>query len=319
MVVLFNGSKILYLRGEKRMKKFFKWLGIILASLIGLIVLIVLGLAFKGNSKLKKTYDVQAETITIPTDAASIARGEHWVKAECIGCHGADLSGGPFFEAPFGYIDAKNLTSGKGGAGLEFKDADWIRALRHGLNPENSSLLIMPASDFRYFSDTDLGDIIAYVKSVPPVDKENREPSFNLLGKALIGAGVFGKGVLVANDIQQSGPITSPIPDAGITPEYGEYIVNASGCRTCHGVNLTGGKSPDPSAINSPNLTPGGELIAWSEDDFIKALRTGVALSGHKLDPKQMPWEHYKNFSDDELKAIWAYVHSLPKLKTTVP
>jgi mono/diheme cytochrome c family protein len=131
------------------MKKFFKWFGIVLGSLLSLIVLVFLGLAFKGNSMLNKTYDVQVETINIPTDAASIARGEHWVKAECIGCHGDNLSGGPFFEAPFATIDAKNLTSGKGGAGSEFKDEDWIRALRHGLNPEDHSLFIMPASNFR--------------------------------------------------------------------------------------------------------------------------------------------------------------------------
>jgi len=301
------------------MKKFFRWFGIVLGSLLGLIVIVFLGLAFKGNSMLNKKYDVQVEKLTIPTDAAAIARGEHWVKAECIGCHGDDLSGGPFFEAPFATIDAKNLTSGKGGVASEFIDADWIRALCHGVSPESDSLLIMPASDFRYFSDADLSDIIAYVKSVPSVDKETREPNFNLLGKALVGAGIFGKGILVANDIQQSGPLTASAPNAGITPEYGEYIVNVSGCRVCHGANLSGGKSPEPTAITAPNLTPGGELIAWSEADFIKAIRTGVTLSGHPLDPRQMPWEHYKNFSDDELKAIWAYLQSLPKLETTIP
>jgi mono/diheme cytochrome c family protein len=301
------------------MKKFFKWLGIVLGSLLGLIVLVMLGLAFKGNSILNKTYNVQVETIAIPTDAASIARGEHWVKAECIGCHGKDLSGGTFFEAPFGYIDAKNLTPSKDGAGSEFKDADWIRALRHGVNPEDHSLLVMPASDFRYFSDRDLGDIIAYVKSVPPVDKETREPNFNLLGKALVGAGVFSKGILVANDIQQSELVPSSYPPAGVTPEYGAYIVNASGCHTCHGMDLSGGKSPDPSAKNAPNLTPGGELATWKEADFIEAIRTGVKVNGKKLDPKQMPWEHYKNFSDNELKAIWVYLQSVPKHETTIP
>ncbi len=300
------------------MKKFFKWFGIVLGSLLGLIMLIFLGLAFKGNSILNKTYDVQVEKITIPTDADSIARGEHWVKAECIGCHGDNLSGGPFFKAPFASFDAKNLTSGKGGIGSEFKDEDWIRALRHGIGPDGLSVFIMPATDFRYLSDQDLGDIIAYVKSVPPVDKEISEPSFNLLGKAMVGAGIFGKGVLVARDIEEN-PATFSYPAAGVTPEYGEYLINASGCRVCHGTKLSGGKSPDPTAINAPNLTPGGELIAWEEADFIKALRTGVAKSGHQLDPKEMPWEHFKNFSDDELKAIWAYLKIQPKLETTIP
>lgn len=78
------------------MKKNSKWFGIVVGSVLGLLILALLVLGVKGNSMLTKTYDVQVESINIPTDADAIARGEHWVKAECIGCHGDDLSGGPF-------------------------------------------------------------------------------------------------------------------------------------------------------------------------------------------------------------------------------
>jgi len=298
-------------------KRVLKWLGIVLGSLVALIVIAFSVLVLKGNASITRKFDVSAENVVIPTDAESVARGEHWVKAECIGCHHDDLSGGAFFEAPFGYVDAKNLTPGKGGAGTEFKDQDWTRAIRHGVNPEDHSLLIMPAIDFWYFSDEDLGDIIAYVKSSAPVDKETREPRLNLLGKAMIGAGVLGKGVVVAHDIQHN---TRPeFPPVGVTAEYGTYLVNVSGCHTCHGSTLSGGKSPDPTAKNAPNLTPGGELAAWQEADFLKTMRTGVAPSGHNLDPAQMPWEHYRNFSDDELGAIFMCLQTQPKLETIVP
>ncbi|TFG74445.1 MAG: hypothetical protein E4H23_11990, partial [Chrysiogenales bacterium] len=96
-------------------------------------------------------------------------------------------------------------------------------------------------------------------------------------------------------------------------------LLNVSGCRDCHGPNLSGGKSAEPTAKNAPNLTPGGELIAWQTADFIKTLRTGTTPFGHKLDPRQMPWEHFKNFSDNELTAIFLYLQSLPKLETTIP
>jgi mono/diheme cytochrome c family protein len=302
---------------EQNMKKFFKWLGISLGGLLGLIVVIFFILALKGNASLKRSFDIQAEQIAIPTDAESIARGEHWVKAECIGCHGDDMSGKPFLVFPFGYVDAKNLTPGKGGAGAEFKDQDWVRAIRHGVNPEGTSLLIMPATAFWYFSDEDLGEIIAYLKSLPAVDKETREPQFNLAGKALIGAGVLGRGMLIAQDIEHE---TRPVfPTALVSIDYGNYLVNVSGCVDCHGPTLAGGKSSDPSAKPAPNLTPGGELNIWKEDDFIKAMRTGVTPTGHQLDPVQMPWEHYKNFSDDELKAVFLYLQTLPKLETIVP
>ena len=300
------------------MKNFFKWFGIVIGSLLGLIVLIFLGLALKGNSMLNKTYDVKVENIPIPTDDAAIARGEHWIMAECIGCHGDDLSGGPFFEAPFATVNAKNLTTGKGGIGTEFTDEDWVRAFRYGVGPDGSSVLIMPSHAFRFFSDADLGDIIAYLKVAPPVDKELSEPNFNILGKALLGAGVFGESVVVAEAINNNA-IDPSYPPAGVTPEYGQYLIDVSGCRDCHGAELSGGKSADPAAIPAPNLTSGGELIAWNEDDFIKAIRTGLTPTDRQLDPAQMPWEHFKNFSDDELKAIWVYLASLPRLETTAP
>jgi mono/diheme cytochrome c family protein len=300
------------------MKKFFKWIGIVLGSLLVFLAVVFFALAAKGNSMLNKTYDIQVKTVIIPTDAEAISRGEHWVKTECIGCHGDDLSGGDFFDAPFGYFDAKNLTPGKGGSGTEFTDADWVRALRHGVNPEGHSLLIMPAQHFRFYSDEDLGEIIAYLKSMQPVDKETREPNFNLLGKALLGAGAFGDSVLVAQNIVDN-PIDPVYPPEGVTSEYGEYIVNVSGCQDCHGEQLAGGRNGDPEAIYAPNLTSGGEMVAWNEGDFIKAIRTGVTLSGHQLDPEQMPWEHFRYFSDDELKAIWAYLDSLEPLESVTP
>lgn len=300
------------------MKKFLKWFGIILAGLFALILIVIVVMAVKGNAIITQAFDVTAENVVIPTDADSIARGEHWVNAECIGCHKDDLSGdSEFFSAPFGHIESKNLTNGLGGAGTEFHDTDWIRAIRHGVNPENHSLLIMPATNFWYFSDKDLGDIIAYVKSVPAVDHETREPNLNLLGKAMIGAGILGKGVLPARDIQHDQ--RPDYPADGVNKEYGTYLVNVSGCHDCHGSALAGGKSPDPSAKAAPNLTPGGDLITWQEADFLKTIRTGVTPKDKSLDPKQMPWKHFRNFSDDELNAIFLYLQSLPKMETVVP
>lgn len=77
---------------------------------------------------------------------------------------------------------------------------------------------------------------------------------------------------------------------------------------------MNGGPFPDPTRKKiSPNLTPGGELVAWTEEDFINTIRTGRTPGGHDLDPEFMPWKEYRNFTDDELKAIWLYLQSLPK------
>ena len=299
------------------MKKVFKWIGIVLGSLLGLIAIVFFVLAGKSTARMERVYDIPPDNLTIPGDAESVARGEHWVKAECIGCHGDDLSGRVFLEGPFGYIDTANLTSGQGGIGSEFTDKDWVRAIRHGVSPEGKSLMVMPSQNFWYYSDEDLSSIIAYLKTLPPVDNVTREPSFNLLGKTMLSAGLFGNAILVAENISHD---TRPeYPPVGVTVEFGKYLVDVSGCRECHGADLSGGKSADPSAIAAPNLTPGGELIAWQTADFINALRTGVTPFGKKLDPAQMPWEHFRNFSDNELTAIFMYLQSQPKLDTTIP
>jgi hypothetical protein len=105
-------------------------------------------------------------------------------------------------------------------------------------------------------------------------------------------------------------------PERGVSAEYGEYLVNTNDCRLCHGSNLNGGPFPDPTKKKiSPNLTPGGEVGFWTEEQFVNTIRTGKTPSGHDLDPEFMPWKDYRSFYDEELKAIFMYLQSIPKLE----
>jgi len=84
----------------------------------------------------------------------------------------------------------------------------------------------------------------------------------------------------------------------------------------CHGPQLNGGPYPDPTVkFISPNLTPGGEPGFWTEEQFVNTIRTGTTPGGHDLNPDLMPWKDYKLMTDDELKAIYMYLQSLPKLE----
>jgi mono/diheme cytochrome c family protein len=299
------------------MKTILKWIGIVLGSLIGLVLVAAAVLYFKGNAMVNRTHSITPETISIPTDAASVERGKHFVKAICEDCHAADLSGQLLLDAPFATIYSANLTPGKGGAGAEFTDADWVRAIRHGVDNEGRGLIVMPAQVFWNFNDQDLGEIIAYLKTLPPVDKEHPDPQANALGRIMIGAGMFGPAIVPANVIaHDQRPAVVPV---GVDAAYGEYLVSVTGCHDCHGPALAGGKSTKPGAINAPNLTPGGELRAWTDAQFINTIRTGVAPSGHALNPDEMPWQHFNSYSDDELKAIFLYLQSLPNTATVVP
>jgi mono/diheme cytochrome c family protein len=125
----------------------------------------------------------------------------------------------------------------------------------------------------------------------------------------LIGAGIFPTSV--------QPPITQPVvaPPAGVTADYGKYLVDVSGCRVCHGENLAGG-NPGGFTPVGPNLTV--IVPKWNSDaDFVKTIRTGVDPTGHALNPDMMPYKQFSTmYTDDELKAIYLYVHSLAALPT---
>ena len=58
------------------MKKVFKWIGIVLGSLVGLILIAALTLILMGNARLNKTYDFPATNLELPTDTESLAYGK---------------------------------------------------------------------------------------------------------------------------------------------------------------------------------------------------------------------------------------------------
>ena len=302
------------------MKKVLKWVGIVLGGLIGLVLLLAVILFAKARVEFGTKYQVQVDSVAIPTDSASIERGHHLATILCMECHAADMGGDPhFFEGgALGSASAPNLTSGQGGLGADFTDADFVRVIRRGVKPDGTSVFIMASQNFVYLSDQDLGDLIAYIRALPPVDRQTPQPHVRqtFLGGVLYGAGAFGH-LLRASTIEQMGDIPAA-PQPGLTADYGRYLVDINGCRDCHGAQLAGGKPSAPGSPLAPNLTPGGELRAWTEVDLINTLRTGVTPSGTHLPNEFMPWKFKGQMTDDELKAIWAYLQSLPSLPTSI-
>ena len=295
------------------MKNMLKWVGIALSVLVGLVIVLVGIMVAVGTSRLNKTYDVQPAEISVRDDPAAIERGAYLVAASCAGCHGENLAGGVVVDDPgIGYIPAPNLTAGQGGVGGTYADADFVRAIRHGIRPDGTPLAIMPAQAYWYLSDEDLGAVIAYIKSVPPVDNDPGEKNIKPMGRILIAAGMFD--VLAAEKVDHTAPRPSA-PERGVTAQYGEYLVNTGDCRLCHGPALAGAQPPEPGAPFAPNLTPGGELTEWSANDFITTIRTGVSPHGHTLDPNFMPWKDYANLDDDDLTAIFLYLQSIPAVE----
>ena len=295
------------------MRRILKWLAIVFGGLVAILLIALVALFFIGSRRVSRTYTISPHPIEIPSDAAALERGQHLVTAfgDCKNCHGANLGGQVFFDQPpIGTIYAPNLTSGQGGIGASFTTEDWERAIQHGVGGDSHPLLVMPAQDYYYMSDQDLGDMIAYLKSVPPVDNRVPKPSYSPIGKILIAAGVFGKDVFPAEVIAHNAPRPAA-PAPGVSVEYGEYLSRIGGCHSCHGENLTGAQPGDPESPPATNLTQSGELRGWTEADFISALRTGTTPAGHQLDPQFMPWDTFSNTTDEELQALWLYLHGL--------
>ena len=241
---------------------------------------------FIGGSRINATYDVEVAQVSIPTDEEAVERGRHlvWSVGLCTECHGESLAGDVMSDdALFGRLAASNLTSGKGGIAQDYTDEDWVRAIRNGIRPNGEPLVIMPAEFFVGLGEEDLGAIIAYLKTLPPVDNETPERSVGPLGRIFA---VLDKTLLPARSIDHDSPIL-PVPEEAVSAEYGRYLGFA--CSACHGEDLKGGSGD----FAGPNITRSGATRDWTEAGFIDTFRTGVTPDGNALDQELMPWRNF--------------------------
>ena len=294
------------------MKRILKFLGYALGTLVVLLLIAVASVYGLSSQHLKKTYQVAVKPVAIPNDEASVLRGQHIARTRgCIDCHGRDFAGNKVIDDPaIGLMYGPNLTAGKGGLPQNFTNDDWVRAIRHGVAKDGHALVLMPSLEYSHFSDDDLGALIAYLKTVPAVDRNRVPIKVGPVARALILAGQIK---LSAEHIDHVG-LVPPVVVPGVTAEYGHYL--AAGCMGCHGDQLAGGKIPGgpPDWPASRNLTPAGDLPKWSEADFFRALQAGTRPDGTKLSPV-MPIA-FGQMNDTEIKALWAYLKTLPAVAT---
>lgn len=291
------------------MKRTLKWVGIVVGGLVGLVLILAVVLFLLGRSRLNNAPEVATAPVTVTDDAESVENGRYFASiSSCTGCHGQQLEGSVFVdEAPIGYVPAPNLTSGAGGLGGRYTDADWERAIRHGINADGEVMVIMSSNHYAAYGDEDLGDLIAYIKSVPPVDNELGERQLQFPGNIIFG--VFAFDSWAVNNIDHTA-VGGDAPAVGETAEYGKYLIDIASCGSCHAENLAGnyGQLDSPTG---PNLTTWP--TAHSREEFATALQTGQLPDGRQLS-QEMPWMAYAQMSDTEVGAIWAYLNTLESL-----
>lgn len=319
----------------KTFLKVLKWIGIVL----GLIILIAVIAVY---SLYPPKYDAPKVEITISTDSAVLAHGKYLVygPAHCAECHiksdrknigtlnddmfSKPMSGGLEFNLPGGVIYSGNLTPDKETGTGRYTDNELARIIRYCTKPNNE--ILFPFMAYSGLSDEDLTAIVSYLRSIPPV--KNKVPD-NELGFLLKGVFVafFNKPFMLQTDIPKS-----VNQDTSIA--YGKYLsAMVSGCTYCHtnidemtgkpkGPELAGGgRTPavteEPGVwVYTPNLTPDpetGRIYGWSLEQFIQRFRTGRVVK-----ESIMPWEAFKNYTYDDLNAVYKFLMSVAPVKNEV-
>jgi mono/diheme cytochrome c family protein len=294
------------------MRRLLKALGYVLSGAAALILIAAAAVYGFSEARYRRQYTVTPNAIAIPTDSQSIARGAHLVQTfgGCVECHGENMAGRVVFDDPaVGRVYGANLTRGRGGVGAALTDVDLVRAIQHGVGRNGRPLKVMPSTDYVHLTDEDLGAIVAYVKSRPPVDTVQPAVQVGPVGRALFVAGKLP--ILHAERIDHGARPAKPVTP-GATAEYGAYVAEV-GCQGCHGATLAGGpiEGGAPGWPPAANLTPAGSLKSWTEADFSRFLRTGKRPDGSPVSDV-MPIRLTRRLTDEEIRALWLHLQTLP-------
>jgi mono/diheme cytochrome c family protein len=220
------------------------------------------------------------------------------------------FDGVPF---PDGLVHPNITPDKKTGAGT-WGDAQFEQAIRHGIGHDGRELLdFMPYAFFKSMTDEDVASVIVYIRSLPAV--RNRLPKRNL---------PFPVKVNLHPEMEP--PLT---PDASEQVKHGWYLVLMAQCNDCHTPNdehgnprtdmMFGGgarmKGPWGDVV-TPNITPDPSGIShYDEVMFIKMIRTGRASGGVRQLNSFMPYSYFRNMTDEDLKAIFAYLRTVKPVR----
>jgi mono/diheme cytochrome c family protein len=262
-----------------------------------------------------------------------LARGRYLVVglAGCESCHspkdwkthgapnlpGMALAGQviPIPELP-GRIVAPNITPDPETGGGHWSDDEIARAIREGIGHDGRTIFpMMPYAAYRQISDEDVASMVVYLRSVPPVHNPLPPTKVN-----------FPVNYLVRGAPE---PVTEPVsgPDPADPVKRGKYLTSIGcGCHTptdqgtpIRGLEYAGGDAliGPWGEVTSANITPDSSGIGYyDENQFIQTIRTGY-VKARKLN-SIMPFGEFTNLTDDDLKAIFAYLRTLPPVKHRV-
>lgn len=304
-------------------------------AILGLLALAAGVFAVFVAVRQNRRFDHETPPLHASSDPAVVARGEYVVRrlASCSLCHGeparlkdslqgdatVPLSGGRSWTIPPGTFRAYNITSDRETGIGGVTDAQLVRALRFGIGREGRALL--PFMEMQGLADDDLVAVISYLRTQPPVRSVVPPHEPNLLGKIVLATVLS----------EPAGPKAPPpkVAPRGANVENGRYLVeNVTNCWACHtersmktgemvGPRFGGGHledefEPTKRAWNAPNLTSDpktGRTGQITEDQFVTRMK-----AGRVFEASPMPWNNFARLDEDDLRAIYRYLRSVPKV-----
>jgi cytochrome c553/mono/diheme cytochrome c family protein len=278
------------------MPRLLRWLRYAVAALVTLMLVAAATVYALSERVIRRTYDEPLVSIPIPTDSASIVEGGRIALIHgCRGCHARDMSGQVWEDDFwFGRQNAPNLTE----AAQRYTDAELVRIIRRGVRPDGRSVWSMTSEMFAPLSDADLGKIIAYIRSGPPVAGLSRR----------FAPGPLARWEIVRGDYRPAAELvreTDAVTAAGYFPAgdeahaRGAYLARTS-CPECHNLRLQGYPGDTPDLAIAAGYTP---------EQFAHFFATGEALGGRELPLMSvMARNRFSNFTDEEEAALYAYL-----------
>lgn len=293
------------------MKPGVKWTAGVVVVLAGMTAVAVVLALQMGEHRRLRVVDVPLPNAPpFATDASARERGHYLYESRgCVLCHGSNGGGRDFVNDGKGtHIAGPNITSA--GVTATYQPQDWDRSIRHGVKPDGHPLMIMPSEDYNRFTDVDLAALVSYVRALAPVPGGGvAAVDLPLPARVMFGLGLVRD---AAATIDHSLPVSAPVA-SGITVEHGRYVANM--CVGCHGAHYSGGKIPGspPDWPASANLTPGAgsAMLRYpTADAFVAMFHSGKRPDGTAIGV--MPFESFSQMSDTDVRALYAFLKTLP-------
>jgi cytochrome c553 len=265
-----------------------------LLSIVGVALFALAAIYAVSAWILSTPHDVTAITLRAP-GPGSAERGARLAAVfECTDCH--ETHGRVLFD--MGILGGRVVPPDLARKQALYTDNELVTLLRRGIKRDGLSMIEMPTNSFSSMADTDLLDIIAWLRSLKP--DAITETAQHHLGPALRFALLSGNVRISASCILDPAP---PVSAPSSQLELGEYLAKVS-CTNCHFLEAWKFMSPGP---NSPGMREATQ--SYSLAQFTRLMREGKGLDERDLGlMSRASRVAFKHFTDDEIAAIYAFL-----------